>query len=441
MKSFIGGNYKKPKARPKLELPELKKKILYWGDGPTVTTGFGTTTKHLLAGLQATGKYEIDVVGINFNGDFYDQKEFPYRMVPGRLKDPEDPYGRAMVVDYVLKGDYDYLFIMNDTFVADTIVEKLKKVFDEKTSKHQKIPRVVFYYPVDCRIIPGGTKMIQLADYSACYSEFGKEQTKIAGVDCDSVIPLGVDTDAFAPIPTGQRILLRQKFLNVFDDETFVWINVNRNSFRKDVSKTIIAFSQFRQLVPNSILYLHMAPVDHGAGRQDKIDLRVPIDHLNIGDWVRFPQNFSTSSGFSVNILNQLYNCADGFITTHNGEGFGLTQLEAMACGLPVIAPDNTNTRELLGQDGECGYIYPCRELVHIDGSGVRKTGRIEDIANAMLHVYQERHEGDGLTKRARAARKARTFTWTNTQSQWVKVFADLNSNVITKKTDAGVSL
>jgi D-inositol-3-phosphate glycosyltransferase len=38
--------------------------------------------------------------------------------------------------------------------------------------------------------------------------------------------------------------------------------------------------------------------------------------------------------------MRETYNCFDVAISTTQGEGFGLTTLEAMACGVPVIIPD-----------------------------------------------------------------------------------------------------
>jgi glycosyltransferase involved in cell wall biosynthesis len=42
-------------------------------------------------------------------------------------------------------------------------------------------------------------------------------------------------------------------------------------------------------------------------------------------------------------------------------EGFGLTALEAMACGKPVIVSENTFGSDIVG-DGVNGYVVPIRD-------------------------------------------------------------------------------
>lgn len=58
-----------------------------------------------------------------------------------------------------------------------------------------------------------------------------------------------------------------------------------------------------------------------------------------------------------VDYMGHLYNSVDAYITTTLGEGFGHTIVEAMACGLPVIAPNSSAIKE---------YINP-RNAIPID--------------------------------------------------------------------------
>jgi glycosyltransferase involved in cell wall biosynthesis len=57
-------------------------------------------------------------------------------------------------------------------------------------------------------------------------------------------------------------------------------------------------------------------------------------------------------SDISGDELPLLYGAAELFILTSVSEGFGLTLLEAMACGTPVLAADNTSIPEVVGQGG-----------------------------------------------------------------------------------------
>ena len=94
-----------------------KRNILCWSDSVLASTGFGVVSKNILDALYKTGLYEIDQLAINYFGDFYDKEQVPYCLVPAKLGNPNDPYGNQMLLQSLNKKDYDYLFIINDTFV------------------------------------------------------------------------------------------------------------------------------------------------------------------------------------------------------------------------------------------------------------------------------------------------------------------------------------
>ena len=83
---------------PKMS-PGKKIRILAYCDSPTCATGFGTVSRNIFEGLYNTGRYEIDVLGINFWGDPHN---FPYRIWPTGTNAEKDPYGRKKICNMIL---------------------------------------------------------------------------------------------------------------------------------------------------------------------------------------------------------------------------------------------------------------------------------------------------------------------------------------------------
>lgn len=99
--------------------------------------------------------------------------------------------------------------------------------------------------------------------------------------------------------------------------------------------------------------------------------------------------------------LASLYRACDAFVLPTGGEGFGYPFLEALACGLPVIATDGVGTGEILRSDeGEPYpgvYLLPARlEETTVDhpyyAGGKWWVVNESDVRAAMREVYENRN-------------------------------------------------
>ncbi len=83
--------------------------------------------------------------------------------------------------------------------------------------------------------------------------------------------------------------------------------------------------------------------------------------------------------------LNYLYNSCLLFVLPSLAEGFGLTALEAAACGAPVAASDIPTLREVLGQGAE--FFDPNNEqnMIDVIVSLLDNPNRREELANGAL--------------------------------------------------------
>lgn len=394
--------------------------VLAWSDAPTAGTGFGTVSKHVLSSIYSTGRYEIDQLAINFHGDFVDRNVIPWQMQPARLLDPRDPHGIKMFKRALQKSEYDIVWILNDLFVTTECKDIINETRVRYRTLGKKPPVFIYYYPVDCHVNKWATGMLDVCDIPVCYTDHGREETLITKPGLKNrlrQIPHGVDTDTFKPATRNEIARWKTEMLRVSPDTTVV-ININRNSTRKQIPYSVLAFKEFRKRVPKSIMYLHMVQKDQG-GDLDKI---IEIADLSPKKDVLYPLGMTMNSPPSFEVVNKLYNCGDIFLTTHLGEGWGLTVTEAMACGVPVVAPDNTCMPEQLGKDSERGYLYPCKDLIYIDTSGFRKKGLIPDIVDKMLEVHQAGPK-EWNPKVKAGLEYARSLHWDNVGAKWVTLF------------------
>jgi len=398
---------------------DQKLKVLAWSDCVFAPTGFGTVSRHVLAALHATGKYQIDQLAINYHGDFFDTAQYPYQISPAKLLDRSDPFGKVQLIRSLQRGDYDLVWILNDPHIVSPVVPDLEKLKKEKAARRTTVFKVIYYYPVDCTITPQASQMIAFADAAVTYTRWAKEQTLKRMPELSrppKVIYHGTDPQNFFPLDAATRSSVRTKYFRLSDPDTFLMINVNRNMARKDIPRTLLAYAEFRKRVPNSMLYLHTAV------RDDDIDLLQCCRWLalRVPGEVLFPIASTLSAGIPIQELNKLYNAADAFLTTTLGEGWGLTITEAMATGIPVIAPDNSSIPEILGSDHDRGYVYPCKELTWVDNAGYRPVGSLQNILDKITECYMQRNTSQQRGITSRAMQFVNHHSWDKIRTQWV---------------------
>lgn len=111
--------------------------------------------------------------------------------------------------------------------------------------------------------------------------------------------------------------------------------------------------------------------------------------------------------------LKYYYSCADVFITTPLYEPFGITPLEAMACGTPVIG-SNVGGIKYSVEDGQTGFLVPPKDPAAL-AQKVELLLKNDDLMKKM--------------KKNALARVNKIFTWTNVCRQLSNVYASFIQN------------
>ncbi|HEX2234870.1 MAG TPA: glycosyltransferase, partial [Actinomycetota bacterium] len=108
--------------------------------------------------------------------------------------------------------------------------------------------------------------------------------------------------------------------------------------------------------------------------------------------------------------LKWYYSAADIFVSTPWYEPFGITPIEAMACGTPVIG-SNVGGVKFSVRDGETGYLVPPRDP--------------DALAERLAHLF-ERPKLRGAFARQAVRRAQDLFTWARVARSVAAVYEDV---------------
>jgi len=166
-----------------------------------------------------------------------------------------------------------------------------------------------------------------------------------------AMVPCGVDLDKFMP---GSKARARRA-LGLRDDE-FVVLQLGRMVERKGVDNVIRALALMDRSRPLRLLVVGGNSADPDERRTPEIArLRAVAHQCGVADCVTFTGQRQHDS------LRDFYLAADVFVSTPWYEPFGITPLEAMACGTPVIGSAVGGIQYSV-IDGVTGYLVPPRD-------------------------------------------------------------------------------
>ncbi|MGL4109659.1 glycosyltransferase family 4 protein [Clostridium sp. LP20] len=137
-----------------------------------------------------------------------------------------------------------------------------------------------------------------------------------------------------------------------------------------------------------------------GDGEQ-RSELSQLIKELNLTEVVNL-------NGFSNNIQD-LYTQSDIYVCSSRWEGFPLTPIEAMECGLPIISFDIPSAKELI-EDNKYGILV--------------KQGDIKRLTNEMIKMVEDKNYMNNYSKKS--IERAREFSIEKIMEDWHRLFVEL---------------
>ena len=397
-----------------------KKKIFVISDHPLAPSGVGHQTKNFIETLLKTGRYKFVCFGgaikhpdykpQDITGPDWDDGDF--------IVHPVDGYGTAEQVRSILWQEKpDMLWFMTDPRFYQWLWQIENEI--------RPLVPMVYYHVWDNYPPPKfNGKWYRSTDVIASISKVTHDIVdKVAPEVENHYVPHAVNDAVFKKLP--EEVVSQFKnenFPNHNNRTIFFWNN--RNARRKHAGSLIHWFNNFAEEVgpENVCLIMHTDPKDLNGS-----DLETMLQDYGIDDGrIMISKGKMPAEGLSL-----MYNMVDCTINVSDAEGFGLSTLESLACGTPIIVNMTGGLQEQV-TDGEEFFgvglepaakaVIGSQQVPYIYEDRVSE----EQVVNAMKKIYdmtsQERSE---LGNRAIEYVK-NNYSYEKFQKQWIELVDDI---------------
>ena len=232
--------------------------------------------------------------------------------------------------------------------------------------------------PIDKLIIRRELLEYDLADYIMVPSHFVKRSFVEKGINENKVLvcPYGVDISRFKKVRK--------------EDSTFRIIFAGAISFQKGVQYLLNAVSELD--IENFELVL--------IGR---------IENKEMKNLIKNSKNCRFVGRIAQDELYWHYSQGSVFVQPSIQDGFAMTIIEAMACGLPIISTVNVGGSDIV-EDDKNGYIINIRD--------------VKAIKDKILKLYNNREMLNRMSENA--MKTAKIYTWNRYGEIITKIYSDV---------------
>ena len=361
---------------------DKKFKVVILSDHALSTSGVGTQTRHLVEGLLKKGCWSFRQFGAAL-------KHADYRTVVVNddfIIKPIDGFGNPELIRVTLATEKpDLIFIFTDPrfFIW---------LFEMEDEIHQMCP-IVWWHVWDNYPYPKfNDALYEATDLINCHSHMTYSMIKDKYPNKTNFIPHALPETLFYPIDDNKKRVHKREILGINRENHFIAIWVNRNAKRKRPSDILTSWSLFLNKLQlkhghkNATLIMHTDPYD-----QEGPNLLAVSENLGIQENV-----LMSSDRIDFEKMNILYNISDCCINISYAEGFGLSTLESMMTGTPIIAAKTGGlTRQVVDhRDGtQNGVALDIKMKTLVGSQSVpyiyEDYATCSDAANGFLKLYE----------------------------------------------------
>jgi len=241
-------------------------------------------------------------------------------------------------------------------------------------------------------------------------SHFNEKTFRGSGVTVPiNVMPLGVDPTYFSPGIRGRKV-----------DEVFTFLSIFEWGERKAPDILLRAFSdEFDTKEPVSLLC-------KANNFDPSVNVRDEISRLGLrkGGGRIFVAENQILQRYELGVL---YRSADCFVLPTRGEGWGMPILEAMSCGLPVIATNWSSQVDFMNEANslplEVEALIPAvAKCPYYEGYRWAQPS-YEHLRTLMRWVFEHRDEASAIGQRA-AKDAAELWSWNRATQRMIDIIS-----------------
>lgn len=252
--------------------------------------------------------------------------------------------------------------------------------------------KCVFYTAEFSRLEPSyffrGTLETALRElYFTCPSKWSWHGMDKLGLDPkkNMIIPHGVSSEYMHLSSKDIRSRVR-KFYSI-SDQDILFINIGSMTGNKGIGHILHAIQTCKNVHGKSNFKLLL------KGSQDLYDSKSFISNYLRGVNLDDSNLIIINDTLSHNAIRWLFTAADVYISPYIAEGFNMTVLEALSCGLSVIVPETGSTEQFIAdiEDSCPEYIIKLESKVMCTGTGLWHNDIQTEKLTTLLLTNEER--------------------------------------------------
>lgn len=437
----------------------MKKRILIANDSSYIPSGYGVYGKELLTRLHNSGKYEVAELGCYATETDPRIHSIPWKFYPNAVNADDPLFSKYKEQGINQFGAWRFNRCCLD--FKPHIVFDIRDYWMSAYQEHSPYRR--FFHWVIMPTVDSAPQKLEWyytfknADLIVPYTDWAKKTLEDGGNNKLNIFPkianAGINPNEFFPIEN--KTTHKQKY---FGRDLDIVGSVMRNQKRKLFPDLMYSFRQYLDKIKGTdkydktYLYLHTSyPEENGWNFPELLSEFGIFDKTYFTYKCRacnkfFPLKFhgpatkcihcntdngamfcSVANGVSTEELNEIYNLFDIYIQYAICEGFGMPQVEAACCGLPVASVDYSAMSEIV--ESVDGIKIPVKRLFRELETGADRAYPDNDFTINMLYNFFNTEPSlrcDVSTIRQKCVDK---YSWDKVYAVWDECFDSIDIN------------